>query len=629
MLERMGRTTPVSMFLGTKDLVYYVLRDKEHDSSSLVFADWKDPRKATLIANSADFSKAGEKASYSYVYTSSSGRYLVFGVTRNGSEFADLHVYDSKTRKMEAGFVPNTRWTTIGFTPDEKSFAYSLGQMTDVSTVKNGYYRRKMLIHTLGQSFDKDKEIFGYGVPSSPNIGELDIIAVRFTQDGRYAIGSSNQGPSSYRDIYLKSTKDLLDNKVPWKLVRSKNDRIISTAMERNYMLATRESDNGHFKFSLLEFKDGDVKERTFFPESETFEIEEKTAGWDAVYALDRKNMRSRLIRIPYDTGKPEIFEAPLGRTYSTLDSISGGPGATFESLSATEPSAFHRFQPGQALTDIRPRPITRESFTVEALEEWAQNPDGTQIPMTILKKKGQKLDASAPVLMKAYGAYGESMQAIYEASTLTWLSLGGVEVNCHIRGGGELGSAWHKAGQRENKKNSATDLIACLEHLVQKGYASKSKLAVYSESAGGIPLAYLIAKRPDLAAVVIIANGVVNLTRLDQIPVGEQNFAEFGDPRDSKELERMKEIDGYLLLQEKQAYPAVLLPVAANDSRVSPWMSAKFVKKLRMLQTADKPVLLRVEFEGGHGNADARSLSARKWSDMFVFLSQQLKLSN
>jgi oligopeptidase B len=239
----------------------------------------------------------------------------------------------------------------------------------------------------------------------------------------------------------------------------------------------------------------------------------------------------------------------------------------------------------------------------------WATAPDGTNVPLSIVRRKDTAIDGRAPALLYGYGAYEYSTEAVFRASRLSLLDRGFVFALAHVRGGGELGRPWYEAGRLERKSNSFADFVACAEHLVENGYTSPARLVARGGSAGGLLMGAVANLRPDLFAAIVAEVPFVDVltTMLDpSLPLTVTEWEEWGDPRQPDAYEWMKKYSPYDNVTE-QAYPAMFVTTGLDDPRVQYWEPAKWVQKLRAHTTSGKPILLRTELGAGHGGPSGR----------------------
>jgi len=252
---------------------------------------------------------------------------------------------------------------------------------------------------------------------------------------------------------------------------------------------------------------------------------------------------------------------------------------------------------------------------------------DGTKIPMSIVYRKGVKLDGSAPLLLYAYGSYGISIPPTFSSSRLSLLDRGVIYVIAHIRGGGELGEEWRQAGRMMNKMNTFTDFIACADHLVKAKYTSKDRLVIQGGSAGGLLMGAVSNLRPDLFKGVIAQVPFVDVlnTMLDaSLPLTTSEYIEWGNPNEKAAFDYMKTYSPYDNVAKKD-YPAMLVKVSVNDSQVPYWEGAKLVAKLRELKTDKNPLLLKVNFGAGHGGSSGRYDALKETAYDYAFALWQM----
>jgi len=240
---------------------------------------------------------------------------------------------------------------------------------------------------------------------------------------------------------------------------------------------------------------------------------------------------------------------------------------------------------------------------------------DGTKIPLSIVYRKGVKLDGSAPLLLYGYGSYGYSIPPTFNSNRLSFLDRGVIFCIAHIRGGGEMGEEWRQAGRMMNKMNTFTDFIASAESLIKMKYTSKDRLVVEGGSAGGLLMGAVSNMRPDLFKAVISHVPFVDVlnTMLDaSLPLTTSEYIEWGNPNEKPAFDYMKTYSPYDNIAKKD-YPAMLVKVSVNDSQVPYWEGAKLVARLRTMKTDHNPLLLKVNFGAGHGGASGRYDSLRE----------------
>ena len=274
------------------------------------------------------------------------------------------------------------------------------------------------------------------------------------------------------------------------------------------------------------------------------------------------------------------------------------------------------------------PGGFDRTNYKAERV--FATASDGTKIPISVVYRKGVKLDGSAPLLLYAYGSYGYSIPPTFSSNRLSLLDRGVVFAIGHIRGGGELGEEWREAGRMMKKINTFTDFIACAESLVKMKYTSSDRLVIEGGSAGGLLMGAVSNMRPDLFKGVISHVPFVDVlnTMLDaSLPLTTSEYIEWGNPNEKAAYEYMKQYSPYDNVGKKN-YPATLVKVSVNDSQVPYWEGAKLVAKMRTMKTDDNPLLLKVNFGAGHGGASGRYDALRETAFDYAFMLWQMGIS-
>jgi len=255
---------------------------------------------------------------------------------------------------------------------------------------------------------------------------------------------------------------------------------------------------------------------------------------------------------------------------------------------------------------------------------------DGSQVPISIVYKKGMAKDGKNPLLLTGYGSYGFSYPATFSSTRLSLLERGVVVAIAHIRGGSEMGRQWYEDGKFLNKKNTFTDFIACGEHLIAQGWTATEHLAILGGSAGGLLLGVVMNLRPDLCKAVVAHVPFVDVVTTildDHLPLSIIEREEWGDPNDRTFYDYMKSYSPYDNVEAK-AYPNVLITAGLNDSRVAYWEPAKWTAKLRSLKTDDNRLLLKTNMGAGHGGASGRYDSLRETAFEYAFLFDQWGLA-
>lgn len=270
--------------------------------------------------------------------------------------------------------------------------------------------------------------------------------------------------------------------------------------------------------------------------------------------------------------------------------------------------------------------PFDADAYVSQRL--WATAADGTQVPISLVVKR-ECLGQPTPLYLYGYGAYGESLDPWFSHARLSLLDRGVAFAIAHVRGGGELGEAWYRAGKQEHKQNTFSDFIACAEHLIAQGLTSAQQLAISGGSAGGLLIGAVLNQRPELFRAAIAEVPFVDVlnTMLDpELPLTVTEYDEWGNPEEPEVYERIKAYAPYENVRA-QAYPATLVIAGYNDSRVQYWEAAKWVAKLRATKTDDNLLLLKTELGAGHGGMSGRYQGLRDVALEYAFILNILGL--
>ncbi len=259
----------------------------------------------------------------------------------------------------------------------------------------------------------------------------------------------------------------------------------------------------------------------------------------------------------------------------------------------------------------------------------FAKAPDGVEVPISLVYRKGLVRNGKAPLLLYGYGAYGLTMEPVFSSERLSLLDRGVVFAMAHIRGGADLGKPWHEEGRLLKKKNTFTDFIACAEFLIAGKYTSPDRLAIEGRSAGGLLIGAVVNLRPDLFGIAIAGVPFVDAlnTMLDAtLPLTVGEYEEWGNPKDKRYYDYIKSYAPYENVAA-QAYPTMLITAGLNDPRVSYWEPAKWTARLRAMKTDQHLLLLKTNMGSGHFGASGRYEHLKETAFNYAFLLSALKI--
>ena len=313
-----------------------------------------------------------------------------------------------------------------------------------------------------------------------------------------------------------------------------------------------------------------------------------------------------RLLRVQYQANpQPELIKLPL-ESSAFVVTDPRVPGGMLAMTSWTRGFREYQYDPAtKQVSDTKLQPVGPydNPEIIESLEVKAKSYDGTLVPLSIIYRKDIKLDGSNPTQLYGYGGYATTLSPHFDPKNLAWFENGGgIYAVCHARGGGEYGEDWHLAGKMGTKPNTWKDFIACAQYLIDNKYTSPAHLAGEGVSAGGILIGRAITERPDLFAAAIDSVGLSDTLRSETTQNGETNIPEFGTTKTDEGFKALYAMSSYDHVENGSAYPAVLFETGMNDPRVDPWQVGKMAARLEAATSSGKPVLLRVDYAGGHG---------------------------
>ena len=420
-----------------------------------------------------------------------------------------------------------------------------------------------------------------------------------------------------------------------WKTVAQPADGVTWWSIERStiYLLSHKAAPRFRVLAEPLAAPDF-AKAETVLPERHGV-ITGMAAASDALYLAERNGGGMALLRLPYGAKSPETITTPFqGVIYPPTEDAGAlaadprAPGAVFEMESWVHPPVWFSYDPSRRqVTDmgIIPRP-SRDFSAYETVETAVRAPDGVMVPLSIVFKRGLKRDGRHPTLLEGYGSFAVSMDPTFRPSILAWVDRGGVYAMAHVRGGGRARRALARGRHADAQGHlDHRSYIACAEALIAGGYTSKAWLAGEGTSGGGLLVGAAMVRRPDLFGAILLRVPAIDPLRFDQLKVGTALAPEYGSVKDPDQARTLVRTDAYAQVADGVAYPAVLLTAGLNDPRVLPWMPAKMAARLRAASASGQPVLLRVEFEAGHGAGATASQQTTERADEFAFLLWRL----
>jgi prolyl oligopeptidase len=606
---------------------FYLRRGPDEQDFSLYVRDG-GAGKERLLVNPKNESHDGRRYSIGNWSVSFNGKYLAFNLSAGGAENGEIRLIEVSSGRQLPGVIDRIRNSAISWLPDDSGFFYTrLREMQAGMAESERYLNRKLYLHKLGESPDKDRPVLGNGVERM-TLDPAQVPLAITSRDSKYVVAEVyTTSPNS--EFYVADVAALGQPHIPWRRIVSLEDDVSNLELRGDTVFALTYKNAPRYKILESTLPNPDLsRARTVF-EDRNAVVKTFVSKRDALYVQTLDGGNRFISRIDYRTKKAVQLKGPYDGAMTIAASDGLTDGIYYEIVSWVKSHAHYHFDPkaGRSVATglIPPHPVDKSHITYTNAK--ARSYDGVMVPMVLIYRKGLKLDGKNPVMISSYGAYGvEITSPEFDTNAMPWLERGGIVVLAGVRGGGEYGEEWHKAGYRENKPNSWKDLIACAEYLVEHGYTQPRHLGLNGGSAGGIVVSNAIVERPDLFRAALIRAGVNNPLRLETTPIGPANATEYGSIKTEQGFHNLLAIDAYLKIRDGVKYPAVLFSVGRNDSRVPPWMSGKLAARLQKASTSGRPILLRVDYDAGHGTGATRAQLNEEIADMFAFLLSELR---
>jgi len=596
--------------LGSESTYKLYYRDGWKGAEKLLFDPASYKPKVTTVVNS--------------FAPSLDGKHVVLALTAEGAEWSELRVIDVSQRNLLVESIYPS-YGPMSWEPDNVTFLYDGGTTTDTKSSEIELHRQ-VRVHKLGTNVSTDKDLLSD--KSHPELGIVarEIPGAYLDEDNPDYVVASLGTVQSEQRILVASTADVKTGKATWRHVSELDDGLVrGFAIDRKQAYALTHVGAPRYKLVRTSLDKPDWKHaEVVVPEAKDV-VEYFTRSKSYLFLVYSTGVVGRIAKLDLASGHTTDLALPTaGRAGITCPDSQSDHCLVFVT-SWTQPSITYDLDgsTGAFTKSVFSTDVVYPGFDALVAEEVeVPSHDGVMVPVSIIHKKGMKMDGSASTILEGYGAYGIS----YEPSFSTFRSLalrGVVFAIAHVRGGGEKGEGWYKAGYKTTKSNTWLDFIAVAQYLVKHGYTSPAKLAGTGTSAGGILISRAITTRPDLFAAAVTNVGCANAMRMEFSPNGPVNTPEFGTVKDAKEAAALYEMDGVQHVQAATKYPAMMSVAGWNDPRVAPWEPGKFAAALQAASTSGKPVLLKVNYDNGHFTED-RDVTIKNFADQYTFMMWQ-----
>jgi len=529
----------------------------------------------------------------------------VFGVREGGQDETDVRILEVETGRELPYRLPRAYYLGIVLTPDKRGLYYT--QMTPEGS--------RVFYHQLGTDPANDRIVFGEGYPPD------QIVGVTMSVDGRWLMLYVYQGWAR-NQLYLHRYNPDQPTQLTDLLHLTENTEgtlFVDIADDVAYAQTTWNAPNGRVLRRDLRQPNNPWQE--VIPQSERI--------LQSVSVIDGKLCTAALREVRPEVqfwsleGQP-LFSVPMPQI-GALAGLSGqadSPHLFFGFTSFNLPTTLYHFNLRTARCRVWARlrvPVRPEQFEVHQV--WYTSKDGTRVPMFVAHKRGLKRNGNNPTLLTGYGGFRGSSLPYFSSMVIAWMEMGGVWAVANLRGGGEFGEAWHKAGMLQNKQNVFDDFISACEYLIQERYTRPERLAVMGGSNGGLLVGALMTQRPDLVGAVICTYPLLDMLRYHKLLVGSFWIPEYGNPDDPEAFRWLHVYSPYHNVKPGTPYPAVLFVTGDSDTRVAPAHARKMTALLQSATGSDKPVLLLYDTQAGHAGGRPIREVVRETADQLLFL--------
>jgi len=539
-----------------------------------------------------------------------------------GSEDGTLHFYETTTGKALPDAIAHVQYPTAGgsaaWNADGTGVYYTRFPRKGERPDADLNFYQQIYFHKLGTPDTDDTYSIG---KDFPRIAEITLQSSR---DGKFILATVANGDGGDFEHFL------LGPDGTWKQITQFNDQIKLARLGRDdaiYLLSRAEAPRG--KILRLPLEVPELKNAAEIVSAGEAVIEQIVPSTDALYVGDLLGGPSQIRRFDLNGKNATVIPIPQISSVQEMLALENG-SLLFRDVSYTAPAAWFQYSAGKtepAKTALRS--TSPVSFAdIEVRRELAPSKDGTKIPLNIVFRKGTKPDGQNPTLLYGYGGYGISMSPNFDFTRRLWFDRGGIYVVANIRGGGEFGEEWHKAGNLTKKQNVFDDFAAAAEYLTKEKYTRPEKLAIQGGSNGGLLMGAMITQHPDLFRAIVSSVGIYDMLRVELAPNGAFNVTEFGTVKNPEQFKALYAYSPYHHVVDGTKYPAILMMTGANDGRVAPYHSRKMTARLIAANKSANPILLRTSSSAGHGIGTALSERIKQLADIYAFLFAQLGMT-
>jgi prolyl oligopeptidase len=579
--------------------------------------------------------KTGQPHAINWYVPSPDGARVAYGLSAQGSEAAVLHLLDTRSGKPIGRPVTRAEFGGVDWSPDGTMLVVNrLRAPRGGAKATDKYQHSQVWLLRAGRPVAEAKPVFG-SATRGVRIQPAEIPVVSFTHDGKWALGLVINGTQRELGLYVAPQAGVLAGRPVWKRVLKAADAVTGMAYFDDTLYLVSHQGAPRSKVLAMRLGAPDLAQAELVMPPSDQVVVNVAAAADALYIEARDGNVKRLYKRAHGaSGAPVEVKLPLEGSFELVSS-EGGMGAANPRL----PGLLIDLQSWNAArqvyevaadgsvrnTGLQPAGPFDQPAGIVATEVKVKSHDGAMVPMSIIHRADVKLDGSNPTILYGYASYGSTEEPFYSVSRLAWLDAGGVYAIANPRGSSVYGEEWYRGGFQATKPNTWKDFIACAEYLIAQKYTSPAKLGLLGGSAGGILVGMAMVERPELFAAVIPAVGALDMLRMETTANGVPNIPEFGSVKTEAGFRSLLAMSTYAHIRPGTPYPAVLLTHGVNDPRVEVWTSTKTAARLMAATTSGKPVLLRLEYDAGHGIGSTKKQQLEERADMLAFFLWQM----
>lgn len=549
---------------------------------------------------------ADGSVSVGLVDVSDDGRTILYRVRRGGADEVEIRRMDADTKKDLPGALPTARYFGVSFTHDAKTIYYSR------------YTKEGSRIFRRPAGGGAEEEIFGAGY------GPDKSVSASVSENGRYLLITVFYGSSSPKSELW--SQDLVKGGAVRPIVNDLDARFSGEiAGDTLYLQTNWKAPNNRLLAVDLRNPARD-NWREIVPESKATLTDFMLAGGRiCVHYLE--NVSSRVVVFTPEGKRLREIAFPAEGTVSGISGRWGSTETFFSFSSFHIPPVAYRYDVATGVRQTWGRvaaPIRPDNF--ELKQVWFASKDGTRVPMWILHRKGLRLDGAHPTYLTGYGGFNLSRTPAFSPEAVLWAERGGVYAVPNLRGGGEFGEEWHKAGMLEKKQNVFDDFIAAAEYLIEKGYTDRARLGIAGRSNGGLLVTAALTQRPDLFGAIVCGYPLIDMVRYHRFLLGKFWISEYGSSDDPEQFKYIYAYSPYHRVKAGTSYPSVMFVTGDNDTRVDPLHARKMAALLQASTASGRPVLLHYDTESGHSAGLPLPKAIEHSVDELSFLLSQLQ---